>query len=56
MAFITTCYTPQNFVLRALFGPNEVLETLLAQFLDQVSAFDQQQKQLAGRFLFKKKF
>ena len=54
MAFITTCYTPQNFVLRALFGPNEVLETHHAQFLDQESAFDQQQTQLAGRFLFKR--
>ena len=31
-----------------------MLETNFAPFLDQVGAFEQQQKQLAGRFLFKR--
>ena len=53
LAFITICYTVQNFVLGALFGPNEMLETHIAPFLDQVSAFEQHQKQSAGWFLFK---
>ena len=33
-------FLPQNFVLGALFASNEVLETHIAPFLDQLNAFE----------------